>query len=110
VIANHFILRPEDERHIQEVNRLMLSSPAEIRANRPDVKYVFVRVRDFSVLRGDTAYIIDTSPVARQLLIDETPPEGYTLIKTVRRRIGADGETGIFARLFAVAPMAAAAP
>jgi hypothetical protein len=109
VIANHFILRPEDERHINEVNRLMQLSPAEIRTERPDVKYLFVRVRDFSILRGDTTYIVEDIPIAQQLLIDETPPEGYTLVKTVKRRIGVDGAAGIYARLFAVSPPAAAA-
>ena len=29
VIANNFILRPEDARHIEEVSRLMRLSPAE---------------------------------------------------------------------------------
>ena len=110
VIANHFILRPEDEQHIKEVDRLMHLSPAEIRAERPDVRYVFVRFRDFSILHGDTAYIVEDIPIARQLLLDETPPEGYTLIKTVKLRIGPDGDAGIFARLFAVSPIPAITP
>jgi len=110
VIANNFILRPEDEKHIKEVDRLMHLSPAEIRAERPDVRYVFVRFRDFSILHGDTAYIVEDIPIARQLLLDETPPEGYTLIKTVKLRIGPDGDAGIFARLFAVSPIPAITP
>ena len=47
VIANNFILRPTDEAHIEEVYRLLRSSPDEIRKQRPDVKYVLLRARDF---------------------------------------------------------------
>ena len=36
--------------------------------------------------------------MAKQLLIDETPPPGFALIKTVRRRPDANGEAGVYAR------------
>jgi hypothetical protein len=104
VIANNFILRTEDKQHIDEVKRLMLLSPAEIRVERPDVKYLFIRVRDFSVLEGDTAYVVEDNRVAKQLLIDEEPPAGYTLVKTIRRRIGVEGVAGVYARLYKVSP------
>lgn len=107
VIANNFILRPSDEAHIDEIARLMRLSPAEIRAERPDVKYVFVRVRDFSLPVGDEMRLIAESPIAKQLFIDETPPAGFTLIKTIQRRMGEAGEAGIYARLYKVAPLAA---
>jgi hypothetical protein len=110
VIANNFILREADEAHIEEINRLMRLPPAEIRAQRPDIKYVFVRVRDFSVLDGSVAYLLADSPIAQQLFIDEAPPPGYTLIKTVRRQIGDDGEAGPYARLYKVAPLDKPAP
>jgi hypothetical protein len=106
VIANNFILREPDKVHIDEVYRLMRLSPAEIRAERPDVRYVFVRVRDFSVLDDDNvAWLSPENPITKQLLIDETPPPGYTLIKTVRRRIGEDGVAGTYARLYKVEPI-----
>jgi hypothetical protein len=108
VIANNFILRPEDEQHIGEVKRLMLLSPARLREERPDVKYIFVRVRDFSVLEGDVAYIVENNEIAKALLVDPLPPEGYTLIATVRRRIGADGVAGVYARLYGISPLAGA--
>jgi hypothetical protein len=105
VIANNFILREPDKLHIDEIARLMRLPPAEIRAQRPDIKYVFVRRRDFSVIEDDNvAWISAENPIAKQLFIDETPPPGYTLIKTIRRRIGEDGVAGTYARLYKVAP------
>ncbi len=68
VIANNFVLRPPDKVHIDEVERLMLLSPAEIRAQRPDIKYVLVRVVDFSVLDGNVARLVADSPIARAAL------------------------------------------
>lgn len=82
----------------------MQSTPAEIRSQRPDIKYLLVRVRDFSVLEGDTAYLVDSNPIAREFLMRDTPPEGYTLLQTVRDRIDADGTLGVFVRLFKVEP------
>jgi hypothetical protein len=105
VIANNFILREPDKLHIDEIARLMRLPPAEIRAQRPDIKYVFVRRRDFSVIEDDNvAWMSAENPIAKQLFIDETPPPGYTLIKTIRRRIGEDGVAGTYARLYKVAP------
>jgi hypothetical protein len=109
VIANNFILRRSDEAHIDEIDRLMRLSPAEIRAQRPDIKYVFVRVRDFAVIEDNVAWLVAESPIAKQLFIDETPPAGYTLIKTVRRQIGETGQAGVYARLYRVDPIDAAA-
>jgi len=86
------------------VNRLMRLTPAEIRAKRPDVKYVFVRAEDFSVFDGTYGYLMADNPIVKQLLIDEAPPPGYTLVKTVQRREGEEGPAGIYARLYKVAP------
>jgi len=104
VIANNFILRQADKEHIDEVNRLMRLTPAEIRAERPDVKYVFVRAEDFSVFDGTYGYLVADNPIVKQLFIDEVPPPGYTLVKTVQRREGEEGPAGIYARLYRVAP------
>jgi hypothetical protein len=104
VIANNFVLRPEDEAHIDEVARLMNLSPAQIRTERPDVKYVLVRVRDFSIFIDNVAHVVAESPIAKELFIDATPPQGYSLIQTVRRRIGEEGTAGIYAKLFKVTP------
>jgi uncharacterized membrane protein HdeD (DUF308 family) len=104
VIANNFILREEDKAHIDEINRLMRMTPEQVRTERPDVKYVFVRVRDFSLLVGNEARIVEESPMGKQLFLDADPPPGYTLLGTVRRRIGEEGYAGIYARLYRVAP------
>jgi hypothetical protein len=102
VIANNFILRPEDKVHIDEIGRLMRLSPEEIRRQRPDVKYVFVRTKDFSVLQGNEALLVEESPIVRELFLAEKPPPGYALIKTVRRRIDEHGVAGVYARLYKV--------
>jgi hypothetical protein len=102
VIANNFILRREDEQHIGEIRRLLQLSPAQIAEERPDIKYILVRVRDFSVLIDGVAHILTEIPLAKELLVDETPPPGYTAIMTVQRRIGEDGVAGTYAKLFKV--------
>lgn len=102
VIANNFILRQEDKAHIDEVDRLMRLTPAQIRAERPDIKYLLLRTRDFSVIRDGAAYLVADNPIAKQLFIDSAPPHGYELVETVRRRIRPDGPAGIYARLYKV--------
>jgi hypothetical protein len=105
VIANNFILRQPDKAHIDEVTRLMQLSPAEIRLQRPDVKYVFVRALDVSKKDGDSVRLAADSPIAKELFIDQTPPMGYTLVKTVRMQIGEGGPSGVYARLYKVEPI-----
>jgi hypothetical protein len=105
VIANNFILRAEDKVHIDEVDRLLRLSPAEVRAARPDVKYLFVRALNYSVLDGNVARLAEESPIAKQLFIDETPPPGFTLIRTIRRQVGETENAGIYARLYKVTPI-----
>jgi hypothetical protein len=106
VIANNFILREPDKAHIDEVKRLMALSPAEIRSQRPDVKYVFVRALDVSKKDGDTIGLTTDVPIAKELFLDETPPPGFRLIKTVQISIGKDGPAGVYARLYKVEPLA----
>jgi hypothetical protein len=104
VIANNFILRAEDERHIAEIGRLMRRSPADIRRERPDVKYLLLRVRDFVVLENEAFTLAEDSPIAMQLLTNTEPPPGYELISTIRWRMGDEGATAIFARLYKIEP------
>jgi hypothetical protein len=102
VIANNFILRAEDEVHIDEIGRLMLLPPAEIRGERPDVKYLLLRAADYTVEHNGRSYLVAQSPIAKQLFIDATPPPGFALISEVRRTLDNDGPGNIYARLFKV--------
>ncbi len=88
IIANNFILRPEDARHIDEVSRLMRLSPAEIRRQRPDVKYMLVRTGDFIEVKDGAVVLAASSPIAMQLLTNTVAPPGYELLATVRMRRG----------------------
>jgi hypothetical protein len=102
VIANNFILRAEDEKHIDEISRLMRLTGEEIRAQRPDVKYLLLRTRDFSVIRDGVAHVVAENPVARQFLIDTLPPPGFALVKAVRRPPDEKGNEDVYAKLFKV--------
>jgi hypothetical protein len=110
VIANNYILRQEDKAHLDEIARLMSLSPGQIRAERPDIKYVFVRAKDFSLIVGETEQLVAASPIASQLFIEQTPPPGYSLIRTVWRSADMEGPSNIYARLFEVLPTNATGP
>ncbi len=102
VIANNFILRADDAKHIEEITRLMSLSPEEIRAERPDIKYLLVRVRNFSTYDGKNAKLLPGSPIAQELFASDEPPAGYTLVDTIRRRSGNDSRDNLYARLFRI--------
>ena len=80
VIASNFILRAEDAAHLEEVTRLMWLTPAEIRAQRPDVKYLLVRTLDFAVLDGGQYRVVTNNSLVNELLLKDSPPEGYKLL------------------------------
>jgi hypothetical protein len=104
VIANNFILRPEDARHIDEVFRLMRLSPAEIKRQRPDIKYVLLRVINFVEDKDGTVQLAAGSPIAMQLLKPLEPPPGYEMLATIRVAMDDKGTTAVFARLFKILP------
>lgn len=106
VIANNFILRSEDKAHIDEVYRLMRLAPSEIRAQRPDVKYMFVRAREFSQKQGAAERLAESSPIVRELFLSDSPPAGYTLIRTLWRTAEDRSPFSIYARLFKVSASA----
>jgi hypothetical protein len=80
-------------------------SPREIRSQRPDIKYVFIRALDVSKKEGDRIALTTDVPIAKELFLDETPPPGYTLIKTVQIAMGDGSEVGRYARLYKVQPI-----
>lgn len=98
VIANNFILRPEDDAKINEATRLMVGTPRTIKEERPDIKYILIRASTFNNGEG----IDPRFPLASQLLIDEQPPEGFERIKTVFLPTEPDEPRGVYARLYKV--------
>ena len=111
VIANNFILTPADEEHINEVWRLFRLAPEEIVKQRPDVKYVLLRARDFLELVEDRVELSTHNAVAQELLTNKAPPPGFELMKTVMLKTGpGDNDVAIFARLYRVSSAEAAAP
>lgn len=100
VIATNFILRPEDAAHIDEVQRLMQSTPAEIRARRSDVKYLLARSADFAVVENGQYRLATDNPLVRGLLLADSPPEGYTLLTNLVYGPSRSGE--VYARLFKI--------
>jgi hypothetical protein len=114
VIANNFILRPEDKTHIDETYRLLESTPAEILQTRPDIKYVLVRAEDFTVNHEGWLYLVDSMPIVKQFFFDEVPPPGYTLVEAISTRAYEGAPIRVFAKLFKLSAVssdsAAAAP
>jgi hypothetical protein len=80
----------------------MMLSPAEIHAQRPDIKYLLVRARDFTIERDGVPYLVTNIPIAKQLLIDPVPPPGFTQISGIRRSAGGEDPGSIYARLFKI--------
>ena len=111
VIANNFILTAADEKHLNEVHRLFQLSAEEILQQRPDVKYVLLRARDFLSFDGRGVQLSKDSTVAQQLLTNRAPPPGYELIKTVVLKVGpSEDDVAIFARLYKIVPHEGVAP
>jgi hypothetical protein len=111
VIASNFILTPSDEQHIKEIWRLFQLPPEEIVRQRPDIKYVLVRAKDFlSFVEGGVQLSRDNA-VAQQLLTDNAPPPGFELLKTVMLQFGpADTDAAISSRLYRIRSPEAALP
>jgi len=105
VIANNFILTAADEKHISEVWRLLSLEPEEIVKQRPDVKYVLLRARDFLTVlgNGEAVELGRDNAVAQQLLTNAEPPPSFQLIKTVMLKVGpAEEDVAVFARLYKI--------
>jgi hypothetical protein len=111
VIANNFILTPSDEKHLNEVWRLLQLPPQEILQQRADIKYLLLRARDFLDLVGNQFQLSPSNAVAQQLLTAAPPPPGFELLKTVMLQTGpTEGDSAIFARLYRVRAPEAAIP
>ena len=58
-------------------------SPEALRQYRPEVKYVLLRSRDTRIERDGAMEIDSSLPLAKALLLDSEPPDGFELIQTV---------------------------
>jgi hypothetical protein len=100
VIANNFILRPQDAEKINEVDRLMRMDPSRLGAEAPEVKYLLLRAEDFSLTVDGREQLDADSPVVRKLF-SEQPPEGFTKLLTIwSPPAGPGGEAQVYARLY----------
>jgi hypothetical protein len=106
VIANNFILRPEDKAHLDEIGRLLELTPAQIVEQRPDIKYLLVRTRDFSFFQNGELYLAASKPIAAQMILNDVAPAGFELVETILQRTGQDGPSLVYARLYKVDPRA----
>ena len=101
VISNNFILTAADERKITQLGAMMRLSPEALRHYQPEVKYVLLRSRDFSLERDGKTEIDSNSPLAKALLLDSDPPEGFDLIEGVWG-VREDGEIELYAKAYTV--------
>lgn len=97
VIANNFIMRADDDAKIAEIDRLMRSTPEALLEHEPPIDYLLLRAKDFSVMRDGKEVIADSSPIARALLMSDTPPAGFELLREVAYD---DEDASVYARLF----------
>jgi hypothetical protein len=102
VIANNFIMRPQDERKLAEIVDLMRGSPEGIRRHEPRIDYVFVRVRDFSNLIDGELVLDSRNLVGRGFLISDEPPEGFERTRNMVYMIGEPPERRLYGRVFRV--------
>ena len=99
VIANNFILRAEDEIKIDEIAQLMTLTPSDLREGRRDIKYIFLRAQDFSLVENGEEQLVLTNALAKALLTSDDPPEGFTLVRSIQKT--AD-DASPYARLYKI--------
>ena len=105
VIANNFILRPEDARHIDEIYRLMRLDPGRDTATtaRREVR-ARCAPRTSSRSRTTPWCWPRVTRSRMQLLARSTPPPGFEIVATVHWRLDDQGTKAVFARLFKIVP------
>jgi hypothetical protein len=112
VIGNVFLLTGQHYRKAQETAALLELSPLELRAKRPDIRYVLayidVEAAAYRGMREPAPADVEAQrqhepPLVRELLRDAPAPPGYRQISAVRSRKG-----GIYARIFEVEPLTGA--
>ena len=99
VIANNFILREEDEKKIAEISQLMMLTPEQLRETRPDIRYLFLRAKSFSIFVEGREQIATSNAIGAALLTDAKPPEGFTLIREIQKSLD---DASPYARLYKI--------
>lgn len=102
VIANNFIMRPQDEAKLNEVEELLRSTPDTIRRHDPPIGYLFIRSSELSMIESGRRTIDRNHPMARAFFADPDPPPGFELLYTEEGAGGPDED--IYARLYRVSP------
>jgi hypothetical protein len=107
VLADVFILTPQHVAKIAEVNQLMATMPDQLRATRPDIRYVLVNIDPRNIpmmgLWQPTeaqiqAVLPSQWPLVRELLRPDRPlPQGYRVVKDA---LSAKG--GLYARVLEI--------
>jgi asparagine N-glycosylation enzyme membrane subunit Stt3 len=102
VISNNFRLTSADERKIEQIETMMRLSPDELREYQPSVKYLLLRTNDFIIERDGRLEIDRGAPLARVLLSNSEPPDGFELVQTIL--LEKDGKAEVYAKAFALRP------
>ena len=102
VISNNFRLTSADERKIEQIETMMRLSPDELREYQPSVKYLLLRTNDFIIERDGRLEIDRSAPLARVLLSNSEPPDGFELVQTIL--LEGDGKAEVYAKAFALRP------
>ncbi|MFK8052655.1 MAG: hypothetical protein AB8F65_06745 [Woeseiaceae bacterium] len=108
VIANNFLLTPQHEAKILELESLWQLSPDTLQTERPDVRYVLVVLNSLyrrtpeGVQLATPTDLARTNPPLAMALTRDTLPEGFSVV--YERRLEDQGQDLAIARLVAIAP------
>jgi hypothetical protein len=102
VISNNFRLTSADERRFEQIDAMMRLSPDELREYQPRVKYLLLRTNDFVIANDDGIEIDKSAPLAKVLLSNTRPPDGFELVQTIW--LERDDKAEVYAKAFALRP------
>ena len=104
VIANNFILRPEDAATLTSSRGSCGSTPPRSGSNGRTSSTCSLRTEDFIEIKDDAFVLAASSPIAMQLLARSMPPPGFEILATIHWRLDDQGTKAVFARLFKIVP------
>jgi hypothetical protein len=100
VIANNFILGPEDDAKFARITRLMRSPTEELLHSNESIKYLFVRTTDFGHRVDDRLVLDPGNAIVTDLILNENLPEGFDLLQSVDTQDSPDTDPEPHARLY----------